>query len=168
MLKTVNPKIALIIAIVLSAAGWSCEKATTPEGDPPVNLTQFQGTWQGSIRIVRAGDCQLNNKDTLLINDTRLYWTVDADGYVSANEDHFFTSWSGKIWPSLGVELVKINNWSQGGTTGCDCVDSDTTEYLTTIVRNAGGAYEINMTSTETWCPPNEGRFVVKYSLTKQ
>jgi hypothetical protein len=166
MSRVTDSKILLIVTVAMIVIGWSCEKATTLE-EPAPNLTQFQGTWEGSISFVRAGDCQINHRDTLLIPNTRLIWTVDSDGLLTAGEDHFITTWSGKIWPSYAVELVKINLWSQGGSTGCECVNADTTEYLGTIVRNAENAWELNLTSTENWCPGNNARFVVRYELTK-
>jgi hypothetical protein len=161
--------VAIALALMIGLlAGCSSDNGTDSNDDDSVNLELLEGTWEGSVTFVRDGDCQIEGEDTLYIQSTTQDWTVDPDGSVTIGEDHFYSSWTGKVWPALGVELVKINDWTHGDGASCVCVQYDTTEYIGQVVRTADGGFSLNLISTENWCPASNCTFRVEYDLAKE
>lgn len=161
---------AAVLAWLVVATGCSGTRTVQRSGgsNDTADFSKYDGVWEGTVTFARIGACQINGEDTLYIADTHVQWDVTAEGDVTGGEDHFYTAWSGKISADLGVELVKINDWSRGNGPSCVCVEYDTTEYASQIHSVAGGGYVLTLSSVESWCPASDCRFRVTYSLTKQ
>ena len=160
--------LAVMTALTALLTGCSDDSGTNSNDDDGVNLKLLDGTWEGSVSFVRTGDCQINGEDTLYIQSTQQDWTIDPDCSVTITEDLSYSRWTGKVWPALGVELVKVNDWTHGDGAPCVCVPYDTTEYIGQIVRTGDGGFRLNLISTESWCPAGNCRFLVEYDLVKQ
>ena len=164
----IGSRVAFTVAVMTALlTGCSDDSGTNSNDDDGVNLALFAGTWEGSVRFVRTGDCQINGEDTLYIQSTTQDWTIDPDGSMTIDEDFSYCSWTGKVWPALGVELVKVNDWTHGDGAPCVCIDYDTTEYIGQIVQTGDGGFRLNLISTENWCPDSTYTSRVEYDLTR-
>ncbi len=164
---SVGSMVVIVLGLVLASCSSDDNESSNP-AKSSVNLGSLAGTWDGDVRFVRRGDCQINGEDTLFIANTRMYWQVGAEGTVTIGEDFFYSQWTGKVYPALGIELIKVNDWTRGDGPSAVCVDYDTTEYIGQIISTPNGGFELRLSSVENWCANDTCRFAVEYNLTKR
>jgi len=154
---------SLLLAPILVA---SCgdDETTGPSPDEPdaIYMSSLSGVWNGTMHVIRTGDCTLAGNDSTAVPVIFLV-DVQSDGSITSFADTYLPEddWSGAIAGDLSVALSKTFDTSCNGNTY-----TATVNYTGDLHRLGGEGYRLVVSSEEDWCPDFNCKFRIRYDLT--